>query len=456
MSAPPQPHITSVSSKPVSGISRKHRQDGVAFGNSVGVRSRAAVQDVEARAVVPAVEEQAAVPDVRVQDVEPVAARAVVPVVEARVARSDAIRRLQLLCRMFKSLALEPMDVDPIMAVFSAGPVGVSCFSNCCLKQLIRINNPSIVMNVALILWRNNETVCNQGQLWNKVEDDVVSNRLVYWRWVLKWRFHVKSLWQQIAVYTLKLILRWVVDPNELLKTAIAKAGYSEKIVIGMDVAASEFYAEKGKTYDLNFKEVLIRYVGLLIQFLIRQDKAAGRTSTSKATQHHEVKTQQAENSNRQQEGHQQQRVISSKAPNRDKNSSAPPSCTKHTIPSRGIKVQTLARTKTATTARHQKGKNSTTHRAKPPKTPSTPSKNRNRSCWKTQGSQTAASLTTAENQNRTKDLHLSSKSTKKTAGAKWSIRRIQGNTPKTPHTIQRKQNRIIRENRSSPRQQHY
>ncbi|KAL4591809.1 hypothetical protein LXL04_004781 [Taraxacum kok-saghyz] len=99
-------------------------------------------------------------------------------------------------------------DVVPIVVVFSAGPVGVSSFSNCCLKQLIRINNPSFVMNVALILWRNNETVCNQGQLWNKVEDDVVSNRLVYWRWVLKWRFHVISLWQQIAVYTLTLILR--------------------------------------------------------------------------------------------------------------------------------------------------------------------------------------------------------------------------------------------------------
>ncbi|PKI57676.1 hypothetical protein CRG98_022004 [Punica granatum] len=39
----------------------------------------------------------------------------------------------------------------------------------------------------------------------------------------------------------------------ELLKTAIAKAGYTGKVVIGMDVAASEFYADK--TYDLNFKE---------------------------------------------------------------------------------------------------------------------------------------------------------------------------------------------------------
>lgn len=38
----------------------------------------------------------------------------------------------------------------------------------------------------------------------------------------------------------------------ELLKTAISKAGYSDKVVIGMDVAASEFYRE-GK-YDLDFK----------------------------------------------------------------------------------------------------------------------------------------------------------------------------------------------------------
>lgn len=38
----------------------------------------------------------------------------------------------------------------------------------------------------------------------------------------------------------------------ELLKEAIAKAGYTDEIVIGMDVAASEFYRE-GK-YDLDFK----------------------------------------------------------------------------------------------------------------------------------------------------------------------------------------------------------
>ncbi|KAM1069939.1 hypothetical protein ACFX13_001844 [Malus domestica] len=41
----------------------------------------------------------------------------------------------------------------------------------------------------------------------------------------------------------------------ELLKTAIAQAGYTGKVVIGMDVAASEFYDNKDKTYDLNFKE---------------------------------------------------------------------------------------------------------------------------------------------------------------------------------------------------------
>ncbi|KAM7526109.1 hypothetical protein LguiA_016011 [Lonicera macranthoides] len=40
----------------------------------------------------------------------------------------------------------------------------------------------------------------------------------------------------------------------ELLKTAIANAGYTGKVVVGMDVAASEFYG-KDKNYDLNFKE---------------------------------------------------------------------------------------------------------------------------------------------------------------------------------------------------------
>lgn len=38
----------------------------------------------------------------------------------------------------------------------------------------------------------------------------------------------------------------------ELLKNAISKAGYTDEVVIGMDVAASEFYRD-GK-YDLDFK----------------------------------------------------------------------------------------------------------------------------------------------------------------------------------------------------------
>ncbi|KAL3575685.1 hypothetical protein D5086_023786 [Populus alba] len=44
----------------------------------------------------------------------------------------------------------------------------------------------------------------------------------------------------------------------ELLKTAIAKAGYTGKpfaLKIIMDVAASEFYNNDDNTYDLNFKE---------------------------------------------------------------------------------------------------------------------------------------------------------------------------------------------------------
>jgi len=39
----------------------------------------------------------------------------------------------------------------------------------------------------------------------------------------------------------------------ELIKQAIAKAGYTDKIKIGMDIAASEFYTDDGK-YDLDFK----------------------------------------------------------------------------------------------------------------------------------------------------------------------------------------------------------
>jgi len=40
----------------------------------------------------------------------------------------------------------------------------------------------------------------------------------------------------------------------ELLKTAIEAAGYTGKVQMGMDVAASEFYDEKKGKYDLDFK----------------------------------------------------------------------------------------------------------------------------------------------------------------------------------------------------------
>jgi len=40
----------------------------------------------------------------------------------------------------------------------------------------------------------------------------------------------------------------------ELIKTAIEKAGYTGKIKIAMDVAASEFYVEKDKKYDIGKK----------------------------------------------------------------------------------------------------------------------------------------------------------------------------------------------------------
>nr|ABR16178.1 unknown [Picea sitchensis] len=44
----------------------------------------------------------------------------------------------------------------------------------------------------------------------------------------------------------------------ELLKIAIEKAGYTDKVFIGIDVAASVFYTEKDQKYDLNFKEELV------------------------------------------------------------------------------------------------------------------------------------------------------------------------------------------------------
>jgi enolase len=54
----------------------------------------------------------------------------------------------------------------------------------------------------------------------------------------------------------------------ELLKTAIEKAGYTGKVVIGMDVAASEFYNDKDKTYDLNFKEEVVSLLPFILYSL--------------------------------------------------------------------------------------------------------------------------------------------------------------------------------------------
>ncbi len=39
------------------------------------------------------------------------------------------------------------------------------------------------------------------------------------------------------------------------MKEAIAVAGHTKHIQIGMDVAASEFFVENTKKYDLNFKD---------------------------------------------------------------------------------------------------------------------------------------------------------------------------------------------------------
>lgn len=52
--------------------------------------------------------------------------------------------------------------------------------------------------------------------------------------------------------YNLQIVFWMFIIALELLKNAISKAGYTDEIVIGMDVAASEFYRD-GK-YDLDFK----------------------------------------------------------------------------------------------------------------------------------------------------------------------------------------------------------
>lgn len=57
---------------------------------------------------------------------------------------------------------------------------------------------------------------------------------------------------KQSSLHGLTLLTAILLSALELLKEAIDKAGYTDKIVIGMDVAASEFYRD-GK-YDLDFK----------------------------------------------------------------------------------------------------------------------------------------------------------------------------------------------------------
>lgn len=75
-----------------------------------------------------------------------------------------------------------------------------------------------------------------------------VEQRLQLWLICEKWMFWFIT---NICGHSFTVVL-FFVSALELLKNAIAKAGYTDKIVIGMDVAASEFYKD-GK-YDLDFK----------------------------------------------------------------------------------------------------------------------------------------------------------------------------------------------------------
>ncbi len=57
-----------------------------------------------------------------------------------------------------------------------------------------------------------------------------------------------KEIWNKFRIESILLAL-------DILVKAIDKAGYNGKIKIGMDVAASEFFDEQEKKYDLNNKE---------------------------------------------------------------------------------------------------------------------------------------------------------------------------------------------------------
>lgn len=69
----------------------------------------------------------------------------------------------------------------------------------------------------------------------------------------VKPKTYIYFILKALSCFKKKLCINYVFfSALELLKNAIGKAGYTDKIVIGMDVAASEFY--KGGKYDLDFK----------------------------------------------------------------------------------------------------------------------------------------------------------------------------------------------------------
>ncbi|RZC87586.1 hypothetical protein C5167_036123 [Papaver somniferum] len=49
-------------------------------------------------------------------------------------------------------------------------------------------------------------------------------------------------------------------DGLKLLKTVIAKAGYTGKMLFGMDVAAPELYAETEKTHNMNLELIIAEW----------------------------------------------------------------------------------------------------------------------------------------------------------------------------------------------------
>ncbi|KAG6503870.1 hypothetical protein ZIOFF_036194 [Zingiber officinale] len=163
------------------------------------------------------------------------------------------------------------------MQEFMILPVGASCFKEA-MKMGVEVYHNLKVSIVAVIKKKYGQDATNVGD-----EGGFAPNILPLLAWFdypprpvsLAWGYCSIGLqaWNRpdmvpvsLVVTSLSLI-NWYHPANqilcelenkeglELLKTAIAKAGYTGKVLIGMDVAASEFYSEKDKTYDLNFKE---------------------------------------------------------------------------------------------------------------------------------------------------------------------------------------------------------